>query len=242
MNIHNLMEEYVAYRVNSLYNSLMTVRPAWLTCGCTNCRLDTICYVLNKLPPRYIVSSRGVVHTSQMLEESQMRADVDALAMEGMRLISAAQRPYHKNQAKEPDAAAENGGTPAPAFHFPVFMGSVYNGITFEPLSDASIALVLDDRDVEMTDPSWQNPTYTYKSTKGAYSFWPKSIPAEKAGINRSYRFTVEASAQGFDSTVCSFEVTVVSEIKRQEAAATSFSLKIQDMFLFPANILNSAE
>ncbi|MBQ2571571.1 MAG: late competence development ComFB family protein, partial [Treponema sp.] len=63
-NIHNIMEEQVESRVNQLYDHVKGQNAPWLDCDCENCRKDTICYVLNRIPPRYILSGRGVTHAS----------------------------------------------------------------------------------------------------------------------------------------------------------------------------------
>ena len=96
MKVHNLMEEFVTQIVNELYDNLVENKARWITCSCESCRLDAISYVLNRIPPHYIISGRGVVYTAQMLNDPQLRADVSALSMEAIRIISSVQRPYHK--------------------------------------------------------------------------------------------------------------------------------------------------
>ena len=72
MNVHNLMEEYVAERVEETYNQLNKKRPGWLVCDCESCRLDVTSYVLNKVHPHYIVSGRGALYTAQKLVDKQL--------------------------------------------------------------------------------------------------------------------------------------------------------------------------
>ena len=82
MNIHNLMEEVVGHRINKLYNQIKEVNACWLTCDCENCRADAISYVLNRVAPRYVVSGRGVIHARDILQDAQIKADIDALGIE----------------------------------------------------------------------------------------------------------------------------------------------------------------
>jgi competence protein ComFB len=239
MKVHNIMEEYVKSRIELLYNQLNQNKPSWLTCDCDICRDDAISYVLNRIPPRYIVSGRGAVHNSDLLNNSQINADVDALGLEGIRLINSVQRPYHKTPAAKKNDEHTAAG---PSFNFPVFIGGVYDGMTFEPLTDAQISLKNESCTAEMIDRTWSNPCSTYKSTRGAYSFWVKPIAAEKSDISRHFHFTLEVTAEGFTRVNYGFDIPVVSETDRRLEMNSSYSLKIQDLFLFKTDIKNNME
>ena len=80
MNVHNMMEDVVAQRVDALYDNLVEEKATWLSCACENCRLDTTSYVLNRIPPKYVVSGRGATYGADALAtDIQIRADIDAL-------------------------------------------------------------------------------------------------------------------------------------------------------------------
>jgi competence protein ComFB len=231
------MEEYVESRVKLMYDHLNEKRPAWLVCETEDSCPDAVSYVLNRIPPRYIVSGRGVVHTTDLLDNPQLRADIDALALEGIRLINTVMRPYYKNTKRQ--AAAH---TPQPSFNFPVFIGAVFDGSTFEPLPDAAVTLKYGELVVDMMDKTWSNPCNTYKSTKGTYSFWVKPFKADKADINRYFTFTVEVSVQDYTPASYAFNIPVVSDSDSKSEMNTSYSLKIQDLFLFRKDIVNPME
>jgi len=231
------MEEYVESRVKLMYDHLTADRPVWLICEQDDGCQEAASYVLNRIPPRYIVSSRGVVHSTDLLDNPQLRADIDALALEGIRLINTIQRPYYKNQ-KQSEASTP----PQPSYNFPVFIGTVFDGSTFEPLPDTTITLKYDDLIVDMIDKTWSNPCNTYKSTKGTYSFWVKPFKAEKADISRHFNFTVEVTADGYDSSRYAFDIPIVSDNNSKMEMNTSYSLKLQDLFLFRNDVHNSME
>ena len=44
MNIHNILEDQVIIRVNDMYKRIGKMKPAWFTCNCEQCRLDTTAY------------------------------------------------------------------------------------------------------------------------------------------------------------------------------------------------------
>lgn len=232
MNVHNIMEEIVVQRINGLYDQVKKSSPTWLSCDCENCRLDTISYVLNRIAPKYVVSGRGATHSISTIEDGQVRADIDALGLEGIRIVSSTKRPYHQTIKK--DAVAS---TPTPVFNMPTFMGTVLDGTTFEPLTGATVVLKQDGKLVDMIDQTWTNPVKTFKSTQGSYSFWAKSVPAQKEGLNQRFSFTIEVSAPEYTDASYSFEVPVVSESSERTELNSTFSLKVKDIILFRSDI-----
>lgn len=238
VNIHNIMEEQVITRVNKLYDQVKEKGSAWLTCDCENCRMDTVSYVLNRIPPRYVVSGRGVTHNTRDLSaDNQLVADIDQLGVEGMRLVSSAKRPFHKSTRENFTAVLDK-----PVFNFPTFLGNVFDGQTFEPLSGVNILLKLNGKPAEMMDITWPNPCNTFQATQGSYSFWCLPVPSEKEGEARTFDFTLDINADGYQSVTFSFSVPVTSEkIDRREVNST-FSLNIQDIFLFKEGVVNEQE
>lgn len=230
MRVQNLMEDYVYSRVNEMYNKLSEHTPAWVSCTCESCKLDVLTYVLNKVHPRYVVSGRGVLHSAQMFD-SQIRADVDALIMEGIHTISNNTRPDHKIKAQE--NALGDSDENSPAFNFPVITGLVLNGTTFEPFEGAEILLKDETGKALMFDSSWDNPCKTYKSTKGNFSFWPSSIPAEKEGIFKKFKFVLEISAEGCAPLTSAIELPVISDKLKKVSFDSNFTLRIKDSYLF---------
>ncbi|MCR4940430.1 MAG: late competence development ComFB family protein [Treponemataceae bacterium] len=227
MKVHNIMEELVFDRVDQMYNQVKELNATWLTCSCEHCRLDTASYVLNRIPPKYIVSGRGVNHAMSS-ESKQLMIDIDSLVVEGMHAVSNTRRTYHDK--KKDNTYMEEGSF----FNFPAFIGSVYDGTTFEPLSDATVILKYESNPAVMMDYTWQNPCITTKLTKGTFSFWVKPVKTEKPGENKQFHFTVDVSCKGFDPASYNFDVPLVSEDKPRVAMNTTYTIKIQDLCLFP--------
>jgi len=237
LEVHNIMEEQVIARVNELYDQVKEMNPAWLTCDCDNCRVDTINFVLNRIPPKYVVSGRGVTHNTALLADTQLKADIDALAIEGIRLVSAAKRPYH-NAARKIEKPIVEGSV----FNFPTFIGNVFDGTTFEPLSGAKILLKLDNENAQMMDISWANPTQTFAATKGSFTFWVKPIKADTQKESKEFHFSLEISANEYTPITYSFDVPLVSDDFDRRELNSTYSLKIQDLFLFRTDIENPME
>lgn len=232
MNVHNLMEDIVTKAVNTLYDRVKSENVTWLTCDCENCRLDTVSYVLNRIPPKYVVSGRGVTHNAEYLASSQLQADVDSLAIDGMRTVSSTKRPFHTEDRKDCTIHVDS-NVSNPAYNFFTFMGVVLDGNTFEPIPRAEITLKMDGKLATMVDKTWSNPYNMVPSTKGVYSFWVKSVPASKSGEREYFKFSIEIKAEGYADSVYHFEVPIMSEDRVRETLDSTYTLKIKDLVIF---------
>ena len=238
MNVHNLMEEVVIYRINNLYEQVKEFKTSWLTCDCENCRLDTISYVLNRIQPKYVVSGRGVLHAKDVMEDPQVKADIDAIGIEGIRIVSTTKRPFHSSLRIECEVQKSD----KPVFNFPTIQGTILEGNTFEPLIGATVTLKANGEPVEMSDMTWANPINTYNSTKGTYSFWPKAAAAKKVNESQKFNFTIEVSRPGYDSITYSFSTTLTSEGMVKGELDTTVSVKVMGLVMFKSDIKNSME
>lgn len=225
MTVHNILEEEVIERVSNIYNQAKEQGVTWLTCDCEQCKLDTATYVLNRIPPKYIVSGRGMNHNVSSTD-AQQKADMDSLIFEAMRIVSSVQRPFHaQNNADE--LQNEIGDF----YNFPTFIGFVYDGDTFEPLANASVSLKMNNELVPMIDHTWSNPCVTTKATKATYSFWIKPQPADDQ--SKIFNFTFEISAEGYETINYALNLPIMKENKIRKSLNSTYSLKIQDLFLF---------
>lgn len=238
MNVHNIMEDVVSQNVNILYDQVKEAGAGWLSCDCMNCRLDTVSYVLNRIAPKYIVSGRGASYANEALKDQQLIADVNALALEGMRIVSSTKRPFHTNDRKDCSITGDN----VPSFNFPTFTGTVLDGSTFEPVVGATVTLKQGSEIAEMIDKTWYNPYTTCKTTRGNFSFLVKSVPAEKAGIQQKFTFTFEIAAPGYETVVYSFDVPAISDGESRKEVDSTFLLKIKDFIIFKSDIENPME
>ncbi len=238
MNVHNMMEDLVTAEVNALYEQVKKANSPWLSCDCKNCRLDTISYVLNRIPPKYVVSGRGVTHSNEIFADHQLIADISAVAMDGLRIISSTKRPFHTLPREECEVQKEEN----PSYNFPTFSGTILDGSTFEPISGAKILLKLDGNVVDMVDMTWANPTQTFQSTKGAFTFWAKSIPAAKAGESRKFEFEVEVEVEGYEKSYHYFDVPIISDSTTKTELNTACSIRIRDIVLFKREIFEDED
>lgn len=222
------MEERVASKVNNLYDSLVSQKATWLSCDCQNCRLDSISYVLNRIPPRYIVSGRGLTHFVSK-DDTQINADINVLALEGIRLVNAAKRPYHK----ENTSSYKVEELAKPRFYFPTITGCVFDGITFEPLSNTLVTLKINGKVIPMIDATWQNPCPTFNATKASYAFLAKPQDADKENQHCIFDFCIEVSSNGYSNSSCILSLPLISEVADHTRINSMYTLKMQDIFLY---------
>jgi competence protein ComFB len=229
MEIHNMTEDWVIAEVDLLCDSIEKDGRDKSICTCGQCRRDTICYVLNRTAPHYVVSHRGVARANQEgFDAQQSRADLTALVYEGIRRVSHNQRPY-VDHGKE-DAGVKIG---SPVFNIPIIMGRVFNGLDFSPVMESVVRLLQDERIVPMKDTNWQNPYNLIPNTNGTFTFWPCPVKAEKSGATNAFQYRIKIASADFEELSYSFTVPVISEDSVSPFSMTR-TFKLPDLYLFP--------
>ena len=194
------------------------------------CRLDAACYVLNRIPSRYITSARGVAHAeTDISEHPQTRIDAVTMAHEALRRVSFVQRSYYS----DPDADTDLQHVEGPHFNFPTIKGRLFNGTTFEPMTDIEVTLLHDEQPVAMFDPRWQNPFPLAGTTYGTYLFWPRSLPCE-ADAERTFDFRISAGAEGFEPLQHFFSLQLNADPRRAEVFRFDREHVVPDLYMFP--------
>jgi competence protein ComFB len=228
--VHNVIEDFVFAQVDELLDGLKEEQPD--LCVCQQCRLDTICYVLNRVPPRYLVSNRGVARVeSATIEGQQNKADITALIYEGIRRVNHNQRPnFIHGQGKGTEVNNRN----IPVFNIPTIVGRLFNGINFSPMSGLAVKLYRNGDLVDMKDHNWQNPYYLVPNTTGTFTFWPNAITADSEGIRKVFEYAVEIEAPGFETLHHVFNIPVISEFQNASSFSLGRTFKLPDLFMFP--------
>jgi competence protein ComFB len=230
MEIHNMTEDWVIAEVNLLCDSIERDGIDKSICTCNQCRRDTICYVLNRMAPHYVVSHRGVARANQEgFDAQQSRADLTALVYEGIRRVSHNQRPYVDHDKEDADA----GNSISPVFNIPIIMGRVFNGRNFSPVLESTVQLLQNNNIVSMKDTNWQNPYDLIPNISGTFTFWPGPVKAEKSGAVKAFQYMIKISGGNFEELSYSFTIPVISEESVSPFSMTK-TFKLPDLFLFP--------
>jgi competence protein ComFB len=228
--IHNTVEDIVFAQVTEICNTIEKNNQGEI-CTCHQCRVDTACYVLNRISPHYISSNRGVARMEQeTITRQQKEAEITSMVYEGIRQVNHNRRPFikHKGMNAAPEAAAN------PIFNIPTIIGRIFNGLNFEPLRAAKVELLRNGELVGMKDATWQNPFNIVPNAEGTFTFWPASIPVETANINKVFAYSVKIEAPNLDPLTHFFTIPVRSEIQTADAYSLERSFKLPDLYLFP--------
>jgi len=231
MDIHNINEDLVFDSVQAIFDEIRSSGNPENFCLCYQCRIDTICYTLNRIEPNYIVSNRGftrIDHTG--IKRQQTQADIDSLIYKGLRLV-------HHNM--RPTAPHDGSGGAAhkimnPLFDIPTIAGRIFNGISFEPIVGIDISLHYDGELVKMRNNNWQNPYTMIPSTPGVFSFWPAPIIADVPDITKEFKFSLKVNSPDFEPLSHFFTISAISKFHNPQSYALNRTFKLPDLYIFP--------
>jgi competence protein ComFB len=231
MDVHNTSEDIVFKAINEICDVIETGDKPNRVCTCTQCRLDTACFVLNRIVPHYIISNRGAARVEQeTIERQQLEADIVSLIHEGFNRVNHNQRPYSSHTGSSPGELQAD----QPVFNMPTIIGRLFNGMNFEPMADIVVELYHEGKLVDMKDKNWQNPFTLVKHLKGTFTFWPKPFPAEKEDIHRIFDYSIVIKAPGMETLHHFFKIPGTSESKAIRSFSMTRTFKIQDLYMFP--------
>ncbi|MCP4138656.1 MAG: late competence development ComFB family protein [bacterium] len=126
---------------------------------------DIIAYVLNRVPPKYSTSERGILHGKLETKfEIQQKTDILMLVFEAAKVIM-------NGRASEISTGA--GANQLGTHCFPHVIGEILEETTLTVIPGVEVSLYFGDTPVGMVDPTWKNPYSTNKATMGHYHFWP---------------------------------------------------------------------
>ena len=231
MEIHNISEDIVYNSVQKIFELLKTDGNPEGLCLCEQCKMDTVCYALNRVEPRYVISNRGIARMEQdWIGRQQTEADIASLIYKGIRLVNHNQRPT----ASHDDTVSSEKTSFEPAFDLPTIVGRIFDGETFAPLTEVTIELRCEGEIVPMRNRNWQNPFTLIDKTPGAYSFWPAPVPAEAVNADRVFTFSLKIESENYETTSSYFKIPVVSSIQSPYAYSLDRTFKVPDIYLFP--------
>jgi competence protein ComFB len=233
MEIHNTTEDLVFSTIETICASVEKQGNPDKLCLCDRCRIDAACFVLNRIPPHYIISNRGAARIEQVtISRQQKEADVTSLVFEALKRVSHNQRPNsdHSN-------APGNGVKQGPVFNIPTIIGRAFNGVNFSPLAGATVELWREGELVTMKNRNWQNPCALVENTQGAFTFWPESLSAGAVKIRENFEYSVTVAAEGFETMHHFFAIPVISEAGDAESFSMERTFKLPDLYLFPPGL-----
>ncbi len=235
MEIHNLMEDEVVNLIHSICNEEEQAREFGY-CTSPECRVDAVCYVLNRTQPRYVSSARGMSHiASEQERNTQAHIDLVALAHEALRRISSFRRSYYTESEEERSADTD---IPANTV-LPIITGRLLDAETFRPVSNVTVTLLYQGAVIPMVDRRWDNPYEVASNTSGQYSFWPRTPQNngdQNNGDQNEYEFSIAVDDSRFEQFRHYFRVPVLAQRLSSAEAGLTRHLEhcLPDMYLVP--------
>ncbi len=227
MKFHNVMEDIVGPMVEDVF-AAEELSGAKGFCTSDQCKLDVTCYVLNRVTPKYIVSARGLTHFDiDYLDKLQREADLVSQIYAATEVVSHNQRPH---QAHPEQGLSATG----PSFNPPTFTGRVFNSVNFEPVSDIEVLLYREGKVVDMINPNWQNPVQIVPKTPGSYSFWPQSVLAESADIEKTLEYEIAIDSPDYEPLRHYFQLTLRARSNTADYFTVDHNVQVTDLYVVP--------
>lgn len=226
--IHNLMETLVLRVVEEISEEdAAGGQPTY--CTTPDCRMDVACFVLNRIPQRYVNSARGQAHVEDDLHnDMQLRVDVVTLVHEGLRRVTSTRRSFYDQTDDAPPVEG-------PVFCLPILKGRLFNGLDFTPIIDVPVQLRLDDELIPMTDNRWSNPYIIPSNTPGTYIFLPRPLAAGASGEQRTFEFELRVEDDRYEPFHHFLTVDVTSRSAPPDLMDASADHRVPDLYVLPA-------
>jgi competence protein ComFB len=231
MDIHNTSEDLVFNAVQKIFDEIQNSGNSEKFCLCYQCRIDTICFVLNRIEPHYIVSNRGFTRIDPTsLKSQQMEVDITALIYKGIRLVNHNMRPT----APHDESPEHHIKIHHPMFDIPTIAGRIFNGVSFEPVFGIDVSLYYEGELVKMRNNNWQNPYTMVSATPGAFSFWPMPVPGDVPDVTKDFSFSIKVNSPDYEPLNHFFNVNSICKFHTPNSYTLNRTLKLPDLYIFP--------
>lgn len=227
MEVHNLMEDEVVRLIDRICDE-EEQELALGYCTSPECRVDAVCYVLNRTRPRYVSSARGMSHlVFEHDRDTQAHVDLVALAHEALRRISSIRREYYDTDASD-ESPEFSSGPP-----MPIITGRLLSGTTFEPVNDVVVELRYGGKPATMVDRRWGNPYEITDNAAGQYSFWPVAPGEWDSSTEIEYSLVVHDDR--FEPFRHYFSVMPLGySVRKREHVIRHHEHQLPDLYLVP--------
>lgn len=167
--------------------------------------LDTAAFVLNRLPPRYIVSERGFTRLmADCILDNGDDANLGNL-IELLMLINSAVDVVKKRRSTSVSEEAASSETEIdsaiePHWHnIPFLIGRAVNCDDAKPAPGIHITLLVDGEKVSQAGSGWTNPYITSGAAQGFYSFLPAAVHSEER--KREFKLKIIFEGDGYEQS-----------------------------------------
>ncbi|MCX7031028.1 MAG: late competence development ComFB family protein [Spirochaetes bacterium] len=175
MRLKNYNEDLVLETVKVVLKDRPEVKP---TRGFI---LDVAAFTLNRIPPKYITSERGL--TRELMQSNgggngdRLLNVIELIALINRAIDIVAKRRHEHAAGRKTRAAADADRAAILTYFYnmPHIFGRVVDARTGSPVVEANATLWMNGQLSVPAEPGWRNPYQTSEQTKGYFSFWPQA-------------------------------------------------------------------
>mgnify|MGYP000122182944 CR=1 FL=1 len=179
MAVTNLMHDIIVNSVEEVLKKEKGTDTAGVSSD------EIVAYVLNRVPPKYVTSERGLLHgVLDAHYKIQQQVDILLLIYEAIEKIT---------HGRNSNTAITEVARPGHSAYFPHIIGQALEESSMSVIPDIEVALLYKGKKCAMLDSAWENPCMTKLSTKGHYHFWPL-FDTRSMGESTSVPFTISFS------------------------------------------------
>lgn len=201
---------------------------------------DIICYVLNRVPPKYITSGRGVLHLELEQEEnSQQLADIYSKIKEAIEIISTRRKDSEKIFMEDDFFYKDNViHTKEYYDNFPYFTGRILKSDKTQLKDEVEVVLYKKVNGkyekAEMISRNWQNPFIVDENTYGYYTFWvkPEKAKNQSKPCEEDFQFKLTFKSKNYDEIDKIIDVAIYTEKAKYLSVRRGYSIRIDDTFI----------
>jgi competence protein ComFB len=211
MAVKNLMEDVVFSTIDEII-----VEEKYFS-GIDRYKQDIGAYVLNRVPPKYITSERGILHGK--LEARflfQQKTDILFLINEALEVIKS-----RRDIPTEPNLSEFIASRTR---FLPHIIGEVLEETTFSIIPDVEVTLLNNGKLVKMVDPTWENPYRTGRGTLGYYHFWP-DVDQECMDVQNDVSFTIRFEHPKFHGKEIDVNIAVSPDFNMSQSRPIQIAL-----------------
>ena len=199
---------------------------------------DIAAYVLNRIPPRYIMSERGFTR----LADTQLLDSLDnKFLVNSIQLVGLIREAIEVVQTRRPADAPEGDGLDGDLdvgtdniHNFPQFVGRVHDARTGAPVYGAMVHMYIDGSLAGPAEPGWLNPYETQVPTGGLFSFWP--APVESGNDTMKHKVRFEISHAEYNGAAVEHNIETVASFVRFDTICTEVMENIGVIQLQPSS------
>jgi len=190
-------------------------------------REDIICYMLNRLSPRYVSSQRGVNYylTERNEQNAQSKVDVLQLFFEAVSVFS--RRTGGKDSSQRVNVQSRY------YYCFPRYYGCVLDADTLEKKKDVEVTVYLNDEILTSKLSPFSNPYLIHENTQGLYSFLADPVPAYDETQEKEFIFKILISEKTSGKQTSIYEkISILPRTELHPVQATQSTVKLKDAFI----------